>query len=132
MTDRANIIADALGLALPEFDVMVDRYNKTPPPVTCNGRAVVLVTDSGDQDMLLNVYAEEDEDIGKLTADVYRAIGNDLTLDGKSFEMKFYEGRPILDESDYRVGESLRYTAELRPAAVPAEAPASMAAQHAA
>jgi len=112
MSNRAIAIAAALQAEMPNMMVMTARYTREPNEVSVVDGPVLIVSDGIASGITLSVYGDEGDDISGLAADVHRAANRGaFMLDNAQLLLSFHRMEPMIDESDFRIGERIHCVA---------------------
>jgi hypothetical protein len=114
MSNRALAVAIALQTEMPEMQVETAPYTRDVQNVSTFDGPVILVSDGVARGLTLSIYGDEGDDISGLAADLFRsatksgyAIG-DREMPAELL-LSFSKMEPLLDESDFRIGERLHF-----------------------
>lgn len=132
MSNRALAVAVALQAEMPELVVLTAPYRRDAGQVGCPDCPVIVVSDGLAQGFSISVYGDDGDDISGITRDVARATRSGFALGDAEMPATLILARlktePLLDASDYLVGERMHfqvivhstYAAEPAPATEPA------------
>ncbi len=113
MSNRALAVAVALQTEMPELSVVTAQYTRETNKVSCADSPVVVVSDGLMQGFTVSVYGDDGDDIAGLARDVFRATQNGFDIGDAAMptelSLSFTRTEPMLDDSDYLVGERMHF-----------------------
>lgn len=115
MSKRAEAVVAILAEKFPQYEVRVEKFNSPVKPVDAPDGPVIALSDGTAQGFTVAIHGADCDDISAITADVFRFIDKlafDLSdEEGQVHELylTFQKSTPILDASDFRVGEAMSY-----------------------
>lgn len=110
MSNRAFAIACALETEMPEIIVHESNYTNEAHQVSVADGPVVVVSDGIGRGITLSIYSAEGDNISGIAAEVHRAASaGTIALFDSEMRLSFSRMVPILDESDFLIGERIHY-----------------------
>ncbi|MFZ3583178.1 hypothetical protein ACOI1H_13540 [Loktanella sp. DJP18] len=111
MFDIAQDLAAAIVTAVPAMSVATEDFNLSTRPSVADGPALVIACNDAHL-VRIAVHIDECDELNTLIGHVYRAAraaASDMHSD-----LAFLRAEPILDDSDFRIGERMFFQAKLR------------------
>lgn len=117
MSYRAQCLRDHLEDLLEGYVVAVDYASDPYVPSTFDG-PVVVIADRVAGGITLSLYGDDGDDLTTMAANLWRvadAASVDISREddpmNSELSLSFTKMSPILDESDFRIGEALHFVA---------------------
>ena len=115
MFDIAQDLAAAIISNIPALAVDTERFDEARRPSVADGPALMIACNA-DHIVRIALHIDECDEINKLVGEIYRAAS--AAASDLHSNMIFMRSEPILDDSDFRVGERMFFQAKLRSDAV--------------